>query len=64
MTVLVHRAVGLPLGLAWVSTAVFAVCLLVRFFSPQLGLYLLLLLVVTGRIEGVHTRRAMRNRAT
>jgi uncharacterized membrane protein len=64
MTVLVHRAVGLPLGLAWVSTAVFAVCLLVSFFSPQLGLYLLLLLVVTGRIEGVHTRRAMRNRAT
>jgi hypothetical protein len=64
MTVLVHRAVGLPLGLAWVSTAVFAVCLLVSFVSPQLGLYLLLLLVVTGRIEAVHTRRAMRNRAT
>lgn len=64
MTVLIHRAVGLPLGFAWLTTAVFAVCLLVSFVSPQLGLYLLLLLAVAGRIDGVHARRAMRNRTT
>ncbi len=63
MTVLVHRAVGLPLGLAWLSTAVFALCLLVSFFSPRVGLYLLLLLVVTGRIDGGHARRARRRTA-
>ena len=63
MTVLVHRAVGLPLGLAWLSTAVFALCLLVSFVSPRVGLYLLLLLVVTGRIDGGHARRARRRTA-
>ncbi len=51
MTVIVHRAVGRPIGLAWLTTAVFALCTVVSLVSPHLGVYLLLLLVVTGRIE-------------
>ena len=58
MTVIVHRAVGRPLGLAWLTSAVFARCAVVSLVEPRLGVYLLLLLVVAGRIEGVHTRRA------
>ena len=64
MTGLIHRAVGLPLGFAWLTTAVFALCLLVSFASPRLGLYLLILLAVAGRIDGVATRRSERRRAS
>jgi uncharacterized membrane protein len=56
MTVIVHRAVGRPIGLAWLTTAVFAVCTLVSLVNPHLGLYLLLLLVVAGRIEAARDR--------
>ena len=55
MTVVVHRAVGLPLRLAWLTTAVFALCTVVSLINPQLGVYMLLLLVVAGRIEGART---------
>ena len=58
MTVIVHRAVGRPIGLAWLTTAVFALCTVVSLVSPRLGVYLLLLLVVTGRIEGRQRRAA------
>ena len=51
MTVVVHRAVGRPIGLAWLTTAVFALCTVVSLVNPRLGVYLLLLLVVAGRIE-------------
>ncbi len=64
MTGLIHRAVGLPLGLAWLTTAVFALCLLVSLVSPQLGLYLLLLLIVAGRLEGVSAARRTRRGAS
>ena len=60
MTVVVHRAVGRPVGLAWLTSAVFALCTVVSLFDPRLGLYLLLLLVVTGRIEGASADRARR----
>jgi len=56
MTVIVNRAVGRPIGLAWLTTAVFAFCTVVSLVNPQLGVYLLLLLVVTGRIEGASDR--------
>lgn len=56
MTVIVHRAVGRPTGLAWLTSAVFALCLVVSLVNPHLGVYLLLLLVVTGRIEGAGAR--------
>jgi hypothetical protein len=39
---------------------VFAVCAVVSLVNPQLGVYLLLLLVVTGRIEGASANRARR----
>ena len=52
MTVIVHRAVGRPIGLAWLTSAVFALCTVVSLVNPHLGVYLLLLLVVAGRIEG------------
>ena len=61
MTVVVHRAVGLPLHLAWLTTAVFALCTVVSLFNPQLGVYLLLLLVVAGRIEGASADHAQRS---
>ena len=61
MTVLVDRAVGRPLGLAWLTTAVFALCTVVSLFNPQLGVYLLLLLVVAGRIEGASADHAQRS---
>ena len=60
MTAVVHRAVGRPIGLAWLTSAVFAVCAVVSLVNPQLGVYLLLLLVVTGRIEGASANRARR----
>jgi uncharacterized membrane protein len=61
MTVVVHRAVGLPLRLAWLTTAVFALCTVVSLINPQLGVYMLLLLVVAGRIEGASADRAQRS---
>lgn len=51
MTVVVQRAVDGPLRLAWLTTAVIGLCTAVSLFSPQLGMYLLLLLIVAGRIE-------------
>jgi uncharacterized membrane protein len=61
MTVVVHRAIGRPIGLAWLTTAVFAICTVVSLFNAQLGVYLLLLLVVAGRIEGSSEERASRS---
>lgn len=60
MTAVIHRAVGRPIGLAWLTTAVFAVATVVSLFSAQLGLSLLLLLIVTGRLEAVNDRAAAR----
>jgi hypothetical protein len=37
MTVLVDRAVGRPLGLAWLTTAVFALCTVISLVNPRLG---------------------------
>lgn len=64
MTVVVHRATGRPVGLAWLTTAVFAVCTAVSLINPQLGLYLLLLLVVTGRIEAAGASPTKRRQET
>ena len=63
MTVIVHRAVGRPIGLAWLTSAVFALCTVVSLVNPHLGVYLLLLLVVAGRIEGTSADRAARTHA-
>lgn len=58
MTVVVQRAVGRPVGLAWLTSAVFALCTVVSLFDARLGVYLLLLLVVAGRIEATSAARA------
>lgn len=60
MTVVVYRAVGRPIGPAWLTSAVFAVCTAVSLVNPRLGVYLLLLLVVAGRIEAAAADRARR----
>jgi uncharacterized membrane protein len=57
MAVLVDRAVGRPLGLAWLTTAVFALCTVISLVSPRLGVYALLLLVLAGRVEAHSDRR-------
>lgn len=57
-TVLAHRAVGAqPSALAWLTTAVFGLCTVVAFFSPDLALYLLLLLVLVRVVEVRLARR-------
>lgn len=60
MTAVVHRAVGRPIGLAWLTSAVFALCTVVSLVSPHLAVYLLLLLVVTSRIEAASADSARR----
>ena len=49
-----------PDRLAWLTTAVFAICTVVSLVNPHLGVYLLLLLVVAGRIEGASDRARSR----
>ena len=59
MIVLVHRAAGLPLGLAWLSSAVFAAALITSFANPHAAMYLLLLLFVTRLVEERTFNRAV-----
>ena len=60
MTVVVQRAVGRPVGLARLTSAVFASCTVASLFDARLGVYLLLLLVVAGRIEATSATRVTR----
>lgn len=59
MTVAVHRAVGLPLGVAWLTTAVFAAGTIVSLINASAGMYVLLALFVVRPIEGRSFRRAV-----
>ena len=59
MTILVHRGVGLPVGPAWLTTAVFAVSLLTSLFDPRAAMYLLLALFVVRGIEDRAFNRAV-----
>jgi len=55
----------LPLGLAWLNTAVFAVPLLISLVDARAGLYALFLLFVAGPIEARSFDRALtRTRTT
>lgn len=59
MTVAVHRAVGLPLGLVWLTTAVFGVGTVVSLVNASAGMYVLFALFVARPIEGSSFQRAV-----
>lgn len=51
-SVVAYRAAGeRPPVIVWLTTAVFAVCTLVAFFSPDLALYLLVMLAIVRVVE-------------
>jgi uncharacterized membrane protein len=58
MTVVVNRSVGLPVGPAWLTTAVFGLCLVISPFAPSVAMYLLLALIVVRHIEARAYERA------
>lgn len=59
MTTAVHRAVGLPTGLAWLTTAVFALGTVISLVNASAGMYVLFALFVARPIEGSSFKRAV-----
>lgn len=58
LTVVAARATGdARINLAWLTTAVFAVCTLVAFFSADAAMYLLLVLIAVRMVEARVARR-------
>jgi uncharacterized membrane protein len=52
MTVVIRRAVGARMGLAWLTPAVFGLCTVASMVNAQVGVYMLLLLIVAAWVEG------------